>query len=304
MTDSNQKTAPPEAAATPPANESAGEPAGFDFEALANYDENAEAPEPGKEAVPAPAAPAEQQVPAAPSAAVPEVPPATAAAPPPVPPPEAQVQPPAPPAQAAPVPAAPAVPELSPEKHREQFLPQLEKMYALNDAEVEELRVNPGVAFPKMAARLHYEVQMAAYQGIVQVLPQMIEGSMKSQVEANQHEKAFYSAWPKLEEKVKQDPEAAKAIVASITSFRQLNPKATTEQIIARAGLLASMTLGIPIEQGAAPPPPAPPAPQVPTRPPGVGATGHIPMQAPNTPAGGAESDIDSLVDAHLRGDI
>jgi len=287
--------------------EQAGEPAGFDFADLASHDDLADAPEAngkGEEVVAAaaePAQPASSPAEGTPPAPTPPVAPAEAVAQPPTPPTEVPVQPPVPPVQEAPVAAAPAVPELSFEQHREKFLPQLAKLYELPEAEVEELRVNPGVALPKMAARLHYEVQMATHQGILNVLPQIVEGMMKSQMKSTEYENQFFGAWPRLKEAVASNPKAHEAIVTSIQSFRQLNPKASTADIIARAGMLACMTLGLPVET-VAQAPVAPVVPQVPARPPGIGATGHIPAA---TPGGGEEGDIIAeLSAAHLRGDI
>jgi hypothetical protein len=50
-------------------------------------------------------------------------------------------------------------------KHREAFLPKLAELYKLTDQEVADIQTNPGEAMPKLAAKLHYEVQLAVHQG-------------------------------------------------------------------------------------------------------------------------------------------
>lgn len=185
-------------------------------------------------------------------------------------------------------------------------------IYKLSDAEVEELRINPGEALPKLGAQLHYNVQMAVYQGILSVLPQVISQQMQAVETHSGHEKAFFGQWPALQDAVKSNPEAKKVVINAISTFRQMNPKASLEDTIAHAGLLAMMSLKLPLPvPGAGTPTPqvangavtGTPFPSSPPRPPGVGTTGHVPpASASGTDDGG--SLINDIVNEHLAGNI
>jgi hypothetical protein len=184
-------------------------------------------------------------------------------------------------------------------------------MYQLSDAEVEELRVAPDKAFPKMAAQLHYNVQLAAYQGILSVLPQVISQQMREFEVNTGHEKNFFEKWPALRSALGSNPDAQRIIVGAINSYRQVNPKASLEDTIAQAGMLAMMSLRLPLPlPGQAPSAPANGAvpaqasvPAMPPRPPGVGTTGHVP---PSSASGTDEGQglIDSIVREHEAGNI
>lgn len=261
------------------------------YSGLADLDENAAEPssneEPGTGVTappePAPAAPA-----ITPSAA-PVVPPPAPAAP--VPPstetPPAPVVPPVetPPAAPATPPAAEQPIDFA--KHRAEFLPKLQELYTLTEEEATELRADPVAALPKMAARLHYEVQHAVSGWMMTVLPQAFEKMTTHNRMIQEQETAFYTAFPALKGK----PEYDRVVVESLKAVRAVTPTLTPQEAITRAGIMASIQLGIPLP-GTAPaapvtPPPAAPATGLP-RPAGRGATGHV--QVPVAP-GGPTSD-------------
>jgi len=296
--------------ATPSGEKSEGTPVdAFDFGALVD---NAQAPD--DDTVTA----------VAPKAATPVVPPAAAPAASavvaPVVPPQAAAVPPTQPAGQPPVPAsadpaATQAPQAPPEqfdvaKHRAEFLPKLESLYKLNDAEVAELSTNPGEAMPKLAARLHYEVQLAVHQGVLQIIPHLFQNLMESQRETSKNDNAFYDRWPELKEAVGKDSKIEGSIKEAVRSYKALNPKANTQDIIEKAGLLAMISLGIPpraaaamVQQAMTPVPVLSPAPsQIPGRPAGVGATAHVPApRAPGNEQGGADL-WGSLAEHHLSG--
>jgi hypothetical protein len=194
-------------------------------------------------------------------------------------------------------------------KHREAFLPKLAELYKLTDQEVADIQTNPGEAMPKLAAKLHYEVQLAVHQGMLQILPHLMGNYMESERSRNKNEEAFYTRWPELKEAVGKDPKNEANIQEAIRSFKTLNPRATLGDVIEKAGLLAMISMGIPprvaqaIQQGQIPAPVATPAHvPIPGRPAGTGAMGHV--QAPRNPsAEQAGSDLwSSLADHHLSG--
>ena len=281
----------------------------FDFGALATYDDSGESgTESGKEAV---VATAEVTPPAAsgtaPSASSPTPPVAAqpAVAQPPLPTPEQQVvQPPQAATGQAPATEAQVPEQVSVEQHRSKFLPQLAKLYTLTDAEVEGLQANPGAVLPEMAARLHYEVQMATFQGLMQVLPSVIESQVKLRESSTRYNDQFYGKWPALKTAVSSNPTVEQNILQAINAYRQVNPQAPVDKVIAEAGLLAMISLGIPLDipgaNGAAPPLAVPRS--VPARPAGIGAQGHVQQRS----ATGAETgDIfGEIFDAHQRGEI
>lgn len=305
-----------EPAAAPPSGDSGGEP--NLFSELAEHDDTVEVVAADPSEVAPPAAPAAPVSPPAAAVSPPAAPPAPApgSPSPPAGAPAAAsaVQPPGAPAAGGPstppasgepaAPAAPAVP-FDAAKHREEFLPKLAEHYKLDDADVEALRTDPGKVMPTLAARLHYDVQHAITAGLVQMLPQMIGTYFQQQKAAEENESAFFSAYPTLKEK----PEYAQTVINSIAAVRHANPQITREELIKQAGIMASLSLGLPLPgatpaapPAAAPVPAARPAPGA-LRPAGAGTSGHVPTPiAPGTPA--AQTDLDGLIDAHLNGEI
>lgn len=291
-----------------PDNSSSSSSEGFDFAELASHDDGAPAPAiSSKEAPPASApgtAPvittAPTPVPAVPvvTAPAPGVPPAVAS------PSVAAAQPPAAPVPPTPA-AVPATPEVTFEQHRATFIPKLEELYKLSDEEAELARTSPEVALPKLAARLHYEVQMAAFEAITGVLPDMIaQAQEQRQVQTAANDK-FYSKWPALKDRVAAEPAVEERIRQAIQATRKVNPNADMDMVINQAGILAMMSLGIPLQQmggGTAAPTIAPVSRELPARPPGIGATGHV---TPLEPSSGQEGSIfESLSEAFLKGEI
>lgn len=264
----------------------------FDFGALVD---NANAPDDGGVVV-APKAVATPVPAATPVVAAPVVPAVAVAAP--VTP---QAQPPGQPPVAASTPqtATPQEPQAPPAepfdvaKHRQEFLPKLAKLYEMTPEEVAELSTNPGEAFPKMAAKLHYEVQLATHQAILQILPSLMGNHMEQERTRTRGEESFYTRWPELKEAVGKDIKVEASINEAIRSYKALNPKATMQELTEKAGLLAMITLGIQprgaAPQAAAQPVVTPQAPvMIPGRPAGTGASAHVP--APVVPGRREES--------------
>lgn len=307
-----------------PAAPASGEPAAGDdslFSDLAVHEEVEPVPEP------APATPAEPPV-STPAAATPPAAPAPAApAPSPAAPaaPAAPAQPPGSPAAgggqqppasgaAAPSSGAPAgdQPPAAPtpeqmQQHMDKMVPELAKLYAVDEADVEALRTEPEKVLPTLAGRLHYGIQMAVFQGVMSALPQMMEQYGQQQKAYQENENAFFEAFPDLKAK----PEYAQTVLESIKAVRATAPNLSREDLIKRAGILACTTLGI-VPGAAAAQPGTPAQPAAPSavpaqrpaggaRPPGVGATSHIP--APVAPGEQPETSVlDDLVEAHLQG--
>jgi hypothetical protein len=191
-------------------------------------------------------------------------------------------------------------------KHKEAYIPQLREMYKLSDAEVEQFRTAPEESIPSLAANLHYQVQLATFQSVMSVMPQILDGFMAQRTAISDANKAFFDQWPALAEK-KGDPKAIESIQQSIRAYKAANPNADLNTVIKGAGMLAAISLGIPLESmvttppAPVPAPPAAPSAPAPAKPAGAGSSG-APMPAPST---GKESDIFAdLVNETLAGRI
>lgn len=279
------------------------------FDSIASYDDMNPTP------AAAPAAAAPSSVPAAPTAAAvppagtsvvppvgttPAVPPAAAV--PPAQTPQAAATPPAPATQpAAPASQAPPAQPVTFEQHRTQHMPRLRELYAkssvLTDpAMLEKIAANPAEmmnVLPDLAAQLHYEVTVSAYESVISAVPTLIAQVIQQRQVADDADKQFYTTWPKLRT---SDPALVQkfdtATASAIRSVKHSNPNAPMDQVIKQAGMLAMMTLGIPLEDPSAPPAspaaavgtpgfvaPQPQAPAAPRfRPAGVSAAGHVPL--------------------------
>lgn len=240
-------------------------------------------------AVPAPASSSAPAPVAPPPAASPQAAPAA-----PVPPPQA-VAPETPPADPA---SASAQPDF--EQHRQTFLPQLKELYKLTDEEAAAFQANPAEELPNLAAKLHYEVQVATFNAVMQSLPQLLDQFSSQREAVQRNENQFYDKWPKLKEK----PEYKETVISAIKAYRTANPKMPMEAVIQQAGLMAMLTLGLPLDlPGTQPQPPAPPAPQLtpglPARPAGIGGSGAPLPRAQGGQSGNIFADI---VEDDLRG--
>lgn len=237
-------------AAAEPAAPAAPESEGTDFAALADEIVQDELGEDTPPVIPPVEPPTLEQPPAV---AEPPVVPATPAEPatPETPAELVAATPPAePPAEPVPAePAAPAAPEvvLTPEnieaaytEFEKKLLPQLEKVYQLSEEQATELDENPSVAIPKIAARIHYQAQVAAYTGIMSQLPKIVSAVMERAREVEKAQGAFYTRWPDLDK-----PENQAKVDATLVAYRNANPEASEEDMREKAGVMAMLSLGL-----------------------------------------------------------
>lgn len=186
-------------------------------------------------------------------------------------------------------------------------MPELTKLYAFDpvrdQAAIEELRTNPEVALPKLAANLHYEVQLATYNSVMQAVPELIQQVMTRRDEVKVLETSFREMYPQLHTK----PEYQQAAENSIRAIRTANPQMPMSDVLKSAGIMAMITLGLPLPGAPAPVAPAAPVASVvrappPGRPAGVGAAGSSPMTPPA--AGGEGNIFEDLYNAARAGEI
>ena len=152
------------------------------------------------------------------------------------------------------------------EQYQAQILPQLEKHYALSPEQVTEIEENPSQAIPKLAARIHYHAQIAAYTGIMSQIPRIIGTMVERHQAVNAADTKFKARWPLL-----ADPKYAQQVDTTLRTFRAVNKDISTDEMIEKAGLIAMMSLGL--APTAMPQPSVPAQPVLPARPAGVGGS-------------------------------
>ena len=178
------------------------------------------------------------------------------------------------------------------EKHRADFMPQLQKLYELSADEAEEIRVAPHEALPKLAARLHYEVQIATFNSMVQTIPKIVGKILVEREAQAESERLFYARWPILGSKA----EYTSTVKNSLQAYKAANPKATFQDLVEKAGIMACLSLGLsPLPPTQSAPPPAP----IPPRPAGAGASPGTPLR--NSKPTGIEADIAEMVRQELE---
>lgn len=224
----------------------------------------------------APATPA--PIPAAAPVAAPAVPPVAAT------PPAEPVQPAAgtPAVPAAPVeptpPATPAAPDLT--ALRAQEVARLTTAYALSEDQTRGLMVEPEKHLPGMLAQMHVNIADSVIQAVLNNLPGMVTNLTQQTTAAQRSQEEFYGTWPALREAAAKSRDVERLVVSAITAYRQLNPKATKEEVIRAAGLQAMITLRLPLpaELFAQPANPSPVPPGFQHAAPGAGGTPPVPQ--------------------------
>jgi hypothetical protein len=198
--------------------------------------------------------------------------------------PAAGVEAPAAPAPTAPTSAAAQAPQLDPydpgalasaltQNEAVAIEHVASTMFKLTPEEIEALETNVVDTVPKLFAKAFVKSQQNLFEQLGRIVPQMIarQGEAAKRYEAN--EAKFYSAWPGLS----KEKHGAKVLEFART-YRQMNPQATLEQMIATVGPMVMVAAGV--QPGAAPQ--VPPGHQASALAP-VGRPSHQP--SPFTPA-------------------
>ena len=105
------------------------------------------------------------------------------------------------------------------EQFRTDSLPQLEKLYEMDEETAAAFDENPHQVLPKIAARLHFDAMMSTYNAVTAAMPSLVGQVVKAMETANSAESAFYDAWPDLKS---AKPEV---VQTAVRSYRQANPK-------------------------------------------------------------------------------
>lgn len=222
---------------------------------------------------PTPSAP--PATPATPSTPAPAAPAPSAPAAPATPTPAPATPAPAVPAPATPAPAAPA-PVATPEPAPvEPPAPAQPDLATLRSAEVSRLTnvyasrfsedvsrgllVEPEKHLPAILANLQVDTVDMVVQHVYSTLPTLIQNLTRQSTAIQEAEGEFFKAWPALNNPAQ--PTYKATVENAIRGYRQLNPKASKEEVIRAAGLQAMILLRLPLPTELfAPPPAQPPA--------------------------------------------
>lgn len=264
----------------------------LDFGALADsfeQDDDDDTGEPPEETPPAPPAAATPPPETPPAEPVTPEPPAEPAATAPTEP-AAETPPAEPPPPAEPEELTPEAIEAAYSQHEGNILPLLENQYKtlMTEELVDEIQENPGVAIPKLLARAQYQSQMAAFTGIMSQVPHIVSRVLERFEKIREAETTFYSRWPAL-----KDAKYTQQVDSTLRAWRQANPKASTQDMVEKAGLMAMLAAGLdPRPQEEDDPVPAPARPARP-----AGTSGA----APRSPAVGATNIFSEMAEEMLN---
>lgn len=143
-----------------------------------------------------------------------------------------------------------------------------EQVYKLDEETAELLDTEPSKVIPKLAATLHMQVVASALGQMAQMMPAIMATTQERMSSAKATEDRFFGEYPELKGHNKEVMQIASA-------FRQLNPKATYDQIAPQIAAAAKVQLKL-FDTPAPAKPPAP-KPVIPT----AAATASRPAKAP-----------------------
>jgi hypothetical protein len=144
--------------------------------------------------------------------------------------------------------------------------------------------VEPEKHLPGMLANMHVSIADSVIQAVMQNMPGMVTNLTKQTSEAQRAQDEFYGAWPALREAAARNPEHEKLVTSAIIAYRQLNPKATRQEIIQAAGLQAMISLRLPLPPELFNSPAAAPAPVAPGFQHAAPGAGGMPIPAKPNP--------------------
>lgn len=124
---------------------------------------------------------------------------------------------------------------------------KLTEHYTLTEDDAVAMATEPERVLPKLAAKLHMQVLQEARAQIMNMIPQVVKGVQMRETLETKAQGEFFGSWPELKGKESE-------VVQMGLMFRQLNPKATPEEAIARIGEMTMNALGIKRVSNAEPP--------------------------------------------------
>lgn len=116
--------------------------------------------------------------------------------------------------------------------------------YNLSDEQFREVDENPREALPKLMSSVYLDAVQGAASTILGQLPQIMQAVNIRQAAEAKAETTFYEMFPALND------EKYKEHIAKVTNMhRQLNPKATVDEMIRDVGVQASVAFKLPIPE-------------------------------------------------------
>ncbi len=129
-----------------------------------------------------------------------------------------------------------------------------------------------------------YDTMLSTYNAVLTALPSVIGTLLQANDAATTAQKAFLAEWPELDNK-----QAEPAVKAAVQAYRAANPRATVDEIIKNAGVMAMINLGKdPTRKAAAEAKPTPKPKPKPAKP--AAPTGQTPV--PPKPKGDQEDNV------------
>ncbi len=154
---------------------------------------------------------------------------------------------------------------------RQEALQSVTDRYMISEEDTIALASEPEKVLPKLAAQIYLDAFENITQGIISVIPRMIENQMETKRVSDANTAEFYGKWEgKLD---MNNPKHHETVSRIANVYAQVNPDSNRERFIAEVGAQALMALGIPFEQIIDDPEPEPkPKPFTPAKPGGIPA--------------------------------
>lgn len=144
-----------------------------------------------------------------------------------------------------------------------------DSLFKLTPEDIEALDANAGAHVPKLLARVYIQSQAQMMDYLGRNLPRMIQQTVKMLQKNRENEDSFYSAFPAIQ----KSPATEQLVRETAYLYRQMNPQATKEKLIADIGPIILLKLGLPI------------SPQRPASTNGVAPSTRLPQPSPFVPA-------------------
>lgn len=126
-------------------------------------------------------------------------------------------------------------------ENREAIIEALAKeKFALTDEEAIAFEENPTEALSKMGAKLYYDAMTATMARMAEIVPAMIANYQEAVKNSSKSEDFFFNKWPQLDR-----GKHLNEVVRIGQIYRQMNPKATSEQFVNDVGLMVTTSLGL-----------------------------------------------------------
>ena len=120
----------------------------------------------------------------------------------------------------------------------EEARSQLMEQYALSQEDADSFVTEPEAIIPGKLADLHMAVTYSVMEGIRSALPGWIEAVNAETGRVSEEQGVLFEAFPQLKDHVDATEKA-------LATYRQLNPGATRDEVVAKGGAMAMVALGL-----------------------------------------------------------